>query len=102
MSKNVTYVEGNSKKLRRILRSHKIDQLSTLKILSIDSCANLKIEQLLQKIKTISSSLVNLNALSNHFQINRKDLSGIVNVIRMKLLNTAANQIATLTGMRIE
>ena len=24
MSKNVTYVEGNSKKLRRILRSHKI------------------------------------------------------------------------------
>ena len=43
---------------------------------------------------------MNLNALPIRVQINRKDLSGIVNVIRMKLLNTAGNQIATLTGRR--
>ena len=73
MSINLPYVEGTSEKLRRILRSHKKDRLSTLKRRCVNLFVNQKIEQL-QKIKTMSfikltvvtvkqSTSVNLNGL---------------------------------------
>ena len=45
------------------------------------------------------STSVNINGLiTNRVQMNTQDQSGIVIVI-MKLLNTARNQITTLTGI---
>ena len=46
------------------------------------------------------STSVNLNGLYNPVQMNTKDLSGIANVVRMKLQNTIGKQVTTLAGMR--
>ena len=48
------------------------------------------------------STSVNLISLQSRIQINTKDLSVIVIVIRMKLLKTAGKQIKTLTRIRIK
>ena len=40
MSTNLPYVEGISEKLRRVLKSHKNDPISTLKALFVNSFAN--------------------------------------------------------------
>ena len=43
---------------------------------------------------------MNLNGPSNHVQINTKDLSGIMIVIRMALLDTVGKHITILAGIR--
>ena len=73
MITNLPYVEGISEKLRRTLRYHQKNPLSTLSSLCVHPFVNQKIEYL-RKIKTISfkkltvvtakqSTLVNINGL---------------------------------------
>ena len=100
---NLPHVEGTSKKLRRVLRSHKIRSTFYTEI-TFEKLFGKPKDRVLQKIKTIllmklpvvnanKSTLMNLNGLQNCVQINTKDMSGIAIVIRMKLRNIVGKQI---------
>ena len=95
MSINLPYVEGTSERLRRILRSHKIRSTLYTKmilckllckpnnIVATEEKNNIVYEIDCSNCETVYFSESKRSLKSPH--MNKKDMSGIVIVIRMKL-----------------
>ena len=112
MGINLPYVESTSEKLRCILISHKIrstfyteKSLHKLLCKPKDRVATENKNNIAYEIDCSNCQAVNLGESKRSLK-SRSDeqetLSGVLTVIRIKLLNTAVKQIITLTGIRIK
>ena len=106
VSINLPYVEGTSKKLRHILRSHKI-RLTLYKEIALRKLfCKPKYRGATKDKNNIDYEIDCSNCQAVYFGESkwslklRTDLSVNAIVIRMKVLNTAGKQITTLSGIR--
>ena len=106
MSINLPYVEGTSKKLRHILRSHKIRLTLYKEIVLRKLFCKPKYRGATKDKNNIDYEIDCSNCQAVYFGESkwslklRTDLSVNAIVIRMKVLNTAGKQITTLSGIR--
>ena len=106
MSLNLLHVEGNSEKLRRIVRSHKIrsifytekTQRKPKDRVATEDKNNIVYKNDCSNCEAVYFGEFKRSLKSRSDEYKRSVRNAIV--IRMELLNTAGKQITTLTGIR--